>query len=85
MAVDADTGRLDAALDAPAYATKLRWSGPQLIAAASEKVPGANVRALPVPAPMPTKAEAPSKSMSVRQPGSVSLSGTACCRLRGLH
>lgn len=46
VAFDADTGRLDVAPEAPAYGTKLRWSAPKLIAAANEKVPDANVRAL---------------------------------------
>ncbi|MGO4634997.1 DUF721 domain-containing protein [Streptomyces sp. 2RAF24] len=45
---DADTGHLDVAPDAPAYGTKVRWIGPKLIAAANEKAPGANVRALHV-------------------------------------
>ncbi|POX57443.1 hypothetical protein C3492_43615 [Streptomyces sp. Ru62] len=53
MAFDADTCRLDVA---PAYGTKLRWSAPQLIAAANEKVRGANVRTLHVLAPAPVKA-----------------------------
>ncbi|GHA68756.1 MULTISPECIES: hypothetical protein [Streptomyces] len=44
MRFDADTGRLDAAPDAPAYGTKLRWSAPKLVAAPDEKVRGANVR-----------------------------------------
>ncbi|MFJ4585118.1 DUF721 domain-containing protein [Streptomyces echinatus] len=53
---DADTGRLDVAPDAPAYGTKLRWSAPKLVAAANEKVRGANVRTLHVLAPAPVKA-----------------------------
>ncbi|MFJ3891138.1 DciA family protein [Streptomyces rubrogriseus] len=53
---DADTGRLDVAPDAPAYGTQLRWSAPKLIAAANEKVPGANVRTVHVLAPAPAKA-----------------------------
>ncbi|QNT98381.1 hypothetical protein HEP81_08153 (plasmid) [Streptomyces griseofuscus] len=53
---DADTGRLDVAPDAPAYGTKLRWSAPKLVAAANEKVRGANVRTLNVLAPAPVKA-----------------------------
>ncbi|CAK7288463.1 DciA family protein [Streptomyces misionensis] len=52
---DADTGRLDVAPDAPAYGTKLRWSAPKLVAAANEKVRGANVRTLHVLAPAPVK------------------------------
>ncbi|MFE6460030.1 DUF721 domain-containing protein [Streptomyces cinereoruber] len=52
---DADTGRRDVAPDAPAYATKVRWIGPKLIAAANEQVPGANVRALHVLPPAPVK------------------------------
>ncbi|WP_410540548.1 DUF721 domain-containing protein [Streptomyces sp. KL2] len=43
---DADTGRLDIAPNAPAYGTKLRWSALKLIAAANERVPGANVRTI---------------------------------------
>ncbi|MGW7674385.1 DciA family protein [Streptomyces sp. NPDC054775] len=54
--LDADTGRLDVAPDAPAYGTQLRWSAPKLIAAANEKVPGANVRTVHVLAPAPVKA-----------------------------
>lgn len=52
---DADTGRLDVAPDAPAYGTTLRWSAPKLVAAANEKVRGANVRTLHVLAPAPVK------------------------------
>ncbi|MFJ5129888.1 DUF721 domain-containing protein [Streptomyces sp. NPDC088555] len=52
---DAGTGRLDVIPDAPACGTKLRWSAPQLIAAANELVPGANVRALHVLAPAPLR------------------------------
>ncbi|MEU5234868.1 DciA family protein [Streptomyces anulatus] len=48
VAFDTETGRLDVAPDSPAAGTQLRWSVPKLIAAASEKVPGANVRALRV-------------------------------------
>ncbi|MEV6123058.1 DUF721 domain-containing protein [Streptomyces sp. NPDC052077] len=54
-AFDAATGRLDVVPDAPAVGTKLRWSAPKLIAAANERVPGANVRALHVLAPAPAK------------------------------
>ncbi|MFF9403823.1 DUF721 domain-containing protein [Streptomyces sp. NPDC014744] len=53
---DADTGRLDVVPDAPAVGTKLRWIAPKLIAAANEKVPEANVRALYVLAPAPMRA-----------------------------
>ncbi|WP_128977383.1 DciA family protein [Streptomyces roseicoloratus] len=53
---DADTGRLDVAPDAPAYGTQLRWSAPKLIAAANEKVSGANVRSVHVLAPASVKA-----------------------------
>ncbi|MFF9593845.1 DciA family protein [Streptomyces sp. NPDC014646] len=53
---DADAGRLDVAPDAPAYGTKVRWIGPKLIAAANEKAPGANVRAMHVLPPTPGKA-----------------------------
>ncbi|MFI9255264.1 DUF721 domain-containing protein [Streptomyces sp. NPDC053069] len=55
VAFDADTGRVDVAPDAPAYGTKLRWSAPKLVAAANEKVRGANVRTLQVLAPAPVK------------------------------
>ncbi|MGW5070203.1 DciA family protein [Streptomyces cyaneofuscatus] len=54
-AFDADTGRLDVVPDAPAVATKLRWSAPHLLAAANERVPTANVRALHVLAPAPVR------------------------------
>ncbi|MFJ9590565.1 DUF721 domain-containing protein [Streptomyces acidicola] len=56
VAFDADTGRLDVIPDAPAYGTKLRWSAPKLVAAANQKVQGANVRTLYVLAPAPVKA-----------------------------
>ncbi|UUY52382.1 DciA family protein (plasmid) [Streptomyces yangpuensis] len=55
VAFDVDTGRLDVVPDAPAVGTKLRWSTPQLVAAANERVPSANVRALDVLAPAPVK------------------------------
>ncbi|MFE3770831.1 DUF721 domain-containing protein [Streptomyces sp. NPDC059122] len=55
VAFDAQTGRLDVVPDAPAVGTKLRWSAPKLIAAANERVPGANIRALHVLAPAPVK------------------------------
>ncbi|MGW5401380.1 DUF721 domain-containing protein [Streptomyces sp. NPDC003952] len=55
VAFHAETGRLDAVPDAPAVGTKLRWSSPQLIAAANERVPDAHVRALHVLAPVPVK------------------------------
>ncbi|MGW2599997.1 DUF721 domain-containing protein [Streptomyces klenkii] len=58
-AFDADTGRLDVVPEAPAVGTKLRWSAPKLIAAASQTVPEANVRALHVLAPAPIKAAGP--------------------------
>ncbi|MFJ4343124.1 DUF721 domain-containing protein [Streptomyces sp. NPDC088915] len=48
---DADTGRLDVAPGAPAYGTQLRWSASTLIAAANERVRGANVRSVHVLAP----------------------------------
>ncbi|MEU2149949.1 MULTISPECIES: DciA family protein [Streptomyces] len=56
VAFDAENGRLDVVPDLPATATQLRWSAPKLIAAANEKVPAANVRALHVLAPAPAKA-----------------------------
>ncbi len=55
VAFDAVTGRLDVVPAAPAVGTKLRWSAPKLIAAASGRVPDANVRALHVLAPAPVK------------------------------
>ncbi|RPK23539.1 hypothetical protein EES37_37930 [Streptomyces sp. ADI91-18] len=48
VAFDVESGRLDVVPDAPACGTQLRWSAPKLIAAANERVPGANVRALHV-------------------------------------
>ncbi|MEU2294093.1 DUF721 domain-containing protein [Streptomyces bacillaris] len=54
--LDAETGRLEVVPDLPAAGTQLRWSAPKLIAAANEKAPGANVRALHVLAPAPVKA-----------------------------
>ncbi|GGY78974.1 hypothetical protein GCM10010363_69890 [Streptomyces omiyaensis] len=48
---DADTGRLDVAPDAPAYATKTRWCASKLIEAANRAVSGVNVRAVNVLAP----------------------------------
>ncbi|MGA5474395.1 hypothetical protein ACPCUK_37290 [Streptomyces arboris] len=56
VAFEAETGRLDVIPDVPAAGTHLRWSAPKLIAAANEKVSGANVRALDVRAPAPVKA-----------------------------
>ncbi|MFE3865971.1 DciA family protein [Streptomyces goshikiensis] len=56
VAFDAENGRLDVAPDAPAVGTKLRWSAPKLIAAANERVQGADVRALHVLAPALVKA-----------------------------
>ncbi|MFC8705857.1 DUF721 domain-containing protein [Streptomyces anulatus] len=56
VAFDAETGRLDVAPDLPAAGTQLRWSAPKLVAAANERVSGANVRALHVLAPAPVKA-----------------------------
>ncbi|MFG2977706.1 DUF721 domain-containing protein [Streptomyces sp. NPDC048331] len=57
VAFDAETGRLDVVPDAPAVGTKLRWSAARLIAAASERVPSGNVRALHVLAPAPVKTD----------------------------
>ncbi|MEW2308932.1 DciA family protein [Streptomyces sp. NPDC006864] len=53
LAFDAETGRLDVVPDAPVVGTQLRWSAPKLVAAANERVPNANVRALHVLAPVP--------------------------------
>ncbi|MFI1067025.1 DUF721 domain-containing protein [Streptomyces spororaveus] len=55
-AFDVESFRLDVVPDAPACGTQLRWSAPKLIAAANERVPNANVRALHVLAPAPMKA-----------------------------
>ncbi|MEU0001840.1 DUF721 domain-containing protein [Streptomyces microflavus] len=55
VAFDAETGRLDLVPDLPAAGTQLRWSAPKLIAAANERVRGANVRALHVLPPAPVK------------------------------
>ncbi|MFC9183317.1 DUF721 domain-containing protein [Streptomyces globisporus] len=55
-AFDAKSGRLDVVPDGPAVGTKLRWSAPKLVAAANERMRGANVRALHVLAPAPVKA-----------------------------
>ncbi|MEV6131985.1 hypothetical protein AB0M05_35235 [Streptomyces violaceusniger] len=65
VAFDSDTGRLDVVPDAPAYGTKLRWSAPNLSAAANPKVPDANVRTLHVLPPAPGdagSASAPAKA-----------------------
>ncbi|MFJ1958751.1 hypothetical protein ACIOGT_38055 [Streptomyces microflavus] len=56
VAFDAETGRLDVAPDIPAAGTQLRYGAPKLVAAANERVRGANVRALHVLAPAPVKA-----------------------------
>ncbi|MGW0885399.1 hypothetical protein [Streptomyces sp. NPDC002671] len=53
--VTANIGRLDVAPDAPAHGTQLRWSTPELVAAANAKVPDANVRTMHVLAPAPVK------------------------------
>ncbi|MFI8199867.1 hypothetical protein ACIF6K_25630 [Streptomyces sp. NPDC085942] len=58
-AFDAESGRRDVVPDAPAVGTKLRWNAPKLIAAANEKMPGANVRALHVLAPAPAEPAPP--------------------------
>ncbi len=68
---DAETGRLDVAPDAPAYGTKVRWIAPKLIAAANEKVPGANVRTLHVLPP----AAAPPRTSSAEAAGTSLSSG----------
>ncbi|MEU2740100.1 DciA family protein [Streptomyces sp. NPDC007095] len=66
VAFDAATGRLDVAPDAPAYGTQLRWSAPKLIAAANEKVPDANVRALHVLAPASMKSDHAAPDQALR-------------------
>ncbi|WP_234363964.1 MULTISPECIES: DciA family protein [unclassified Streptomyces] len=84
--LDADTGRLDVAPDAPAYGTKVRWIAPKLIAAANEQAPGANVGTLHVlppgaidttpppaadrPAPSATAAPAPAGPVKTRETAS---------------
>lgn len=55
VACDADTGRLDVVPETSAAGTALRWSAPKLVAAANERVQGAN-RAVHVLAPAPVKA-----------------------------
>jgi hypothetical protein len=56
---DVDSGRLDVVPEAPAVGTTLRWSAPKLIAAANQTVPEANVRALHVLAPAPSRTVPP--------------------------
>ncbi|MFI1015873.1 DUF721 domain-containing protein [Streptomyces sp. NPDC020965] len=56
VAFDAETGCLDVVPDTLATGTRLRWSAPKLVAAANERVRGANVRALHVLAPASMKA-----------------------------
>ncbi|SDE33185.1 Protein of unknown function [Streptomyces sp. LaPpAH-199] len=68
VAFDAETGRLDVVPGLPGAATQLRWSAPKLIAAAKEKVPAANVRALNVLAPAPVKAAAPATAAAEPSP-----------------
>ncbi|MFE0872904.1 DciA family protein [Streptomyces rochei] len=68
---DADTGRLDVTPDAPAYGTQLRWKAPKLIAAANEKVSGANVRTVQVLAPAPVKAGSATAAASPAPPPAV--------------
>ncbi|MFB8020756.1 DUF721 domain-containing protein [Streptomyces rubiginosohelvolus] len=53
VAFDAGSGRLDVVPDLPAH---LRWSTPKLVAAANERMRGANVRVLHVLPPAPLKA-----------------------------
>jgi hypothetical protein len=67
-AFDTDSGRLDVVPDAPAYGTKLRWSEQKLIAAANQKAPGANVRALRVLPPAPVKGGPATATVPVPQP-----------------
>ncbi|MFJ3497819.1 hypothetical protein ACIPPJ_30100 [Streptomyces sp. NPDC086091] len=71
MGFDADTGRLDAVPDAPAYGTQLRWIAPKLITAANEKVPDANVRALHVLAPVSMKADQAAADPALRPAAAV--------------
>ncbi|MCF3179994.1 DUF721 domain-containing protein [Streptomyces polychromogenes] len=56
VAFDADTGRLDVVPETSAAGTTLRWSAPKLIAAANQRVQGANVRAVHVLAASAVKA-----------------------------
>lgn len=60
---DADTGRLDVAPDAPAYATKTRWSASKLIEAANRAASGVNVRTVNVLSPA-TRAAATATSLA---------------------
>ncbi|WP_413812676.1 hypothetical protein [Streptomyces sp. OE57] len=53
---DADTGRLGVVPDAPAYGTKLRWSAPQLIAAANTDRNGSLTRGSRSPSSRRTQA-----------------------------
>ncbi|MCD9904488.1 hypothetical protein LUR56_39360 [Streptomyces sp. MT29] len=57
VASDAEIGRLDVVPDLPADGTQLRWSAPKQVAAANERVRGANVRTPRVLAPAPAKAD----------------------------
>lgn len=57
VAFDTETGRVDVAPDIQAAGTQLRWSAPKLVAAANERVRGANVRALHVLTPGLVKAD----------------------------
>ncbi|MEV7167477.1 hypothetical protein AB0N60_35970 [Streptomyces microflavus] len=43
VAFDAEIGRLDVVPDLPAAGAQLRWRAPKLVAAANERVRGANV------------------------------------------
>ncbi|MER5501280.1 hypothetical protein ABT096_29325 [Streptomyces sp. NPDC002561] len=45
---DPEPGRMGTGPDAPACATKLRWTAPRLVAAANDEVPDANARAVHV-------------------------------------
>ncbi|MDW4918512.1 DUF721 domain-containing protein [Streptomyces californicus] len=77
VAFDAQSGRLDVVPDLPAVGTHLRWSAPKLIAAAKEKVRGANIRALHVLAPAPVKA---APATAAAEPSSPSTAPAASMR-----
>ncbi|MEW2577711.1 DUF721 domain-containing protein [Streptomyces syringium] len=84
VAFYADAGRLDVAPGAPAYGMQLRWIAPKLIAAANERVQGANVRTVRVLAPAPVKA-GPATAADARPRGRLRspCRWSAGCRRRG--
>ncbi|GGR57961.1 hypothetical protein GCM10010236_07810 [Streptomyces eurythermus] len=64
----ADTGRLDAIPDAPAYGTRRRWIASKPIQAVNTQVPDAKVRILHVLSPAPGKADRSSPTAASRRP-----------------